>query len=216
MSVHIAERISFTTDLWTGCHKVKHYHTLPSPDNMQFHHQCITTKEVSVAQCREFGKWNWRGVKQMGITDYIYGATTDNAWNIRNAIVDIMELYHLSCIGHTLQLSVDKSFWFTSVVWLLGRVKKPVERFKRSMKETYALCDKQILLDIPQHELIQQCDTRWNFTLYMLQRVKEQQPALFSVLYESKDSRSFSFPWWVWMKSFGGFCGCPGAIWRGH
>ena len=80
MSVHIAERISFTTDLWTGCHKVKHYHTLPSPDNMQFHHQCITTKEVSVAHNAEnlaneieemLNKW--------GITDYIYGATTDNA-----------------------------------------------------------------------------------------------------------------------------------------
>ena len=62
-----------------------------------------------------------------------------------------------------------------------------VEHFKRSTKETYALRDKQILLDIPQHELIQQCDTRWNSTLYMLQRVKEQQPALCSVLLESKD-----------------------------
>ena len=88
---------------------------------------------------------------------------------------------------YTLQLSADKSFRLTSVVWHLGRVKKPVEHFKRSTKETYALCDKQILLDIPQHELIQQCDTRWNSTLYMLQRVKEQQPALCSVLLESKD-----------------------------
>ena len=117
MSVHIAERISFTTDLWTGCHKVEHYHTLPSPDNMQFHHHCITTKEVSVAHNAEnlaneieevLNKW--------GITDCIYGATTDNARNIRNAIVDIMELHHLRCIGHTLRLSVDKSFRLTSGV----------------------------------------------------------------------------------------------------
>ena len=98
-----------------------------------------------------------------------------------------MELHHLGSIGHTLQLSINKSFQFTSVVLLLGRVKKLVEHFKRSTKETYLLCDKQILLDLPQHELIQQCDTRWNSTLYMLQRVKEQQPALCSVLLESKD-----------------------------
>ena len=94
------------------------------------------------------------------IRDRIYGATTDNAQNIRNAITDIMELHHLGCIGHTLQLSVNKSFRLISVARLLGRVKKLVEHFKRSTKETYALHDKQILLDIPQHELIQQCDTR--------------------------------------------------------
>ena len=115
------------------------------------------------------------------------GATTDNAQNIRNAIVGIMEIHHLGCIGHTLQLSVNKSFRLTLVARLLGRVKKLVEHFKRSTKETYLLRDKQILLDLPQHELIQQCDTRWNSTLYMLQHIKEQQPALCSVLLESKD-----------------------------
>jgi len=49
---------------------------------------------------------------EWGVRDKIYGATTDNAQNIRNAIVDFMELYHLGCIGHTLQLqlSVNKSF----------------------------------------------------------------------------------------------------------
>ena len=67
---------------------------------------------------------------------------------------------------------------------LLRRVKKLVEHFKQSTKETYLLCDKKTLLDLPQHELIQLCETRWNF---MLQRVKEQQPALCSVLLESKD-----------------------------
>ena len=190
-SVHTAECISFTTDLWTGCHNRAYMaitiHYL-FPDNMQFHHHCITTQEVSVAHNAEnlanaieevLNKW--------GIRDRIYGATTDNAQNIRNAIIDIMELHHLGCIGHTLQLSVNKSFRLTSVARLLGRVKKLVEHFKRSTKETYALRDKQILLDILQHELIQQCDTRWNSTLYMLQRVKEQQPALCSVLLESKD-----------------------------
>ena len=41
------------------------------------------------------------------------GATTDNAQNIRNAIVGIMEICHLGCIEHTLQLSVNKSFQLT-------------------------------------------------------------------------------------------------------
>ena len=96
-----------------------------SPDNMQIHHHCVTTWEVSVAHNAEnlaneieevLSKW--------GIKDQIYGATTDNAQNIKNTIVDIMELHHLGCIGHTLQLNVNKSFQLSPVARLLGRVKK--------------------------------------------------------------------------------------------
>jgi len=85
-----------------------------------------------------------------------------------------MHVHHLGCIGHTLQLSVNESFQLTSVAKLLGRIEKLVEHFKQSTKETYLLHDKQILLDLPQHELIQQCETQWNSTLYLLQHVKEQ------------------------------------------
>ena len=96
-------------------------------------------------------------LNEWGIRERIYGATTDNAQNIRNAIVGIMELHHLGCIGHTLQLSINKSFRLTSVARLLamGRIKRFVEHFKRSTKETYLLRDKQILLDLPHYELIQ-------------------------------------------------------------
>ena len=163
MSVYTAEYVSFTTDLWTGCHG-RAYMAITihyiSPDNMQFHHHCITTQEVSVAHNAEnLANEIEEVLNEWGIRERIYGATTDNTQNIRNAIVDIMELHHLGCIGHTLQLSVNKSFRLTSVARLLGRIKKLVEHFKRSTKETYLLCDKQILLDLPQHELIQQCDT---------------------------------------------------------
>ena len=52
MSVCTAEYISFTTGLWTGCHSWAYMaitiHYL-SPDDMQIHHHCITTQEVSVA-----------------------------------------------------------------------------------------------------------------------------------------------------------------------
>ena len=123
-----------------------------SPDNMQFHHHYITTQQVSVAHNAEnFANEIEEMLNEWGIRERIYGATTDNAQNIRNAIVDIMELHHLGCIGHTLQLSVNKSFRLTSVAWLLGQIKKLVEHFKRSTRETYLLRDKQILLDLPQH-----------------------------------------------------------------
>ena len=86
-SVHKAEYISFTTDLWTGCHSRAYMfitiHYL-SPDDMQIHHYCVITREVSVAHNAEnlaneieevLSKW--------GIKDQIYGATTDDAQNIK-------------------------------------------------------------------------------------------------------------------------------------
>ena len=81
-------------------------------------------------------------LNQWDIRDKIYGATTDIAQNIRNAIVKILELHHLGCVGHTLQLSVNKSFKLSPVARFLGKVKKLAERFKRPTKETYLLCDK--------------------------------------------------------------------------
>ena len=82
-----------------------------SRDDMQIHHHCITTQEVFVAHNAENLAYEIEEVlNKWDIKDIIYGATTDNAQNIRNAIVDIMELHHMGCIGHTLQLSVNKSF----------------------------------------------------------------------------------------------------------
>ena len=46
----------------------------------------------------------------MGIRDRFMVPPQTMPKNIRNTIVDIMELHHLGCIEHTLKLSVNKSF----------------------------------------------------------------------------------------------------------
>jgi len=38
----------------------------------------------------------------------IYDCTTDNAGNITNAVVNHLNLVHISCIGHTVQFSIEK------------------------------------------------------------------------------------------------------------
>ena len=112
---------------------------------------------------------------------------TDNCKNIVNAVVEHLEVFHLPCIGHTLQLAVEKAFHLSDVMSVLGRVRKLVGHFKKSSKATYSLREKQQLLGLPQHELIQQCDTRWGSVYNMLERFMEQQPALCAVLLESSD-----------------------------
>ena len=79
-------------------------------------HNALCTQEISIAHTAEnladevskiLADWN--------LLEKLYGATTDNARNVRNAVVDIMQVVHLGCVGHTLQLSVSKAFVLTPV-----------------------------------------------------------------------------------------------------
>ena len=84
---------------------------------------------------------------------------TDNCQNIVNAVNDHLQVLHLPCFGHTLQLSVQKAFNLNEIAVVLGKVHKLVGHFKKSSKAKYCLHEKQKLLNLPDHELIQQCDT---------------------------------------------------------
>jgi len=120
-----------------------------------------------------------------GISSKVFGATTDNGQNMVNAI-ELLGLDHFPCLAHTLQLAVKKAFTIPCVSTAIGRCKKLIEHFNKSTKETYRLREKQKMLQIKEHKLIQDCPTRWGSTLAMLQRVSEQQAAIAAVLIEGK------------------------------
>ena len=61
-----------------------------------------------------------------------------------------------------------------------------MEHFHKSTNVMHALRQKQQLLGIPEHVLIQQCETRWS-SIAMLERVIEQQQALCAALIDSQD-----------------------------
>ena len=48
--------------------------------------------------------------------------TTDNAANIRNAIVNELELPYFGCVGHIFQLSFRKAFRLSQVDRVVGKV----------------------------------------------------------------------------------------------
>jgi len=112
--------------------------------------------------------------------------TTDNARNVKNT-VDSLEFTHFGCIGHTLQLSISRGLQLGFISRVLGRVRKLVEHFHKSTKATYALRQKQQLLGVPEHALVQQCETRWSSTFAMLERIVEQQESLCAVLLDNQD-----------------------------
>jgi len=108
------------------------------------------------------------------IDDEVFAATTDNGSNVVNAIVDHFDLIHMPCIGHNLQLSIKKVLDLPAVQKVIARSKKCIAHFNKSTKEMYKLREKQKLLKLPEHELIQNCITRWGSTLHMLERIQEQ------------------------------------------
>ena len=94
----------------------------------------------------------------------------------------------MPCIGHTLQLSIKRVFDIPAVQKVIGRCKKCIAHFSKSTKETYKLHQKQKLLKLPEHDLVQDCITRWGSTLHMLERIQEQQAAIAAVLMEGRNT----------------------------
>ena len=115
---------AITTDLWTSQHQNRSYISLTAHFvTPEFHlkARCLQTKEIltdhsaqSIAEIlRTFiAEWN--------INFKVFGATTDNGSNVVNAIVDL-QLIHMPCIGHTLQLSIKKAFDLPAVQRVIGR-----------------------------------------------------------------------------------------------
>nr|XP_055038565.1 E3 SUMO-protein ligase ZBED1-like [Misgurnus anguillicaudatus] len=95
---------------------------------------------------------------------------------------------HITCFAHTLNLASQKGLGVDRASRLLGKVRKIVCYFHRSPIACHVLQEKQTLMDLPKHKLIQDIITRWNSSFEMLERFLEQQPAIMATLM-SKDLR---------------------------
>ena len=87
---------------------------------------------------------------------------------------------HLRCAIHTLQLGIEDSFKECegAVDDLLATCRSIVGHYNHSTKSNERLHVTQERLGVPEHDLVQCVDTRWNSTYLMLQRLLEQKEAL--------------------------------------
>ncbi|XP_062577042.1 E3 SUMO-protein ligase ZBED1-like [Saccostrea cucullata] len=110
-------------------------------------------------------------------------ATSDNAANEQKAY-EILGWNRFGCYGHRINLVVKNSLTFPEVSRVLGKARTLVGFFHKSSSMTSMLHDKQKLLFSDSkvgHRLLIDVATRWNSTLYMLQRLLEQAPVLMAL-----------------------------------
>ena len=120
----------------------------------------------------------------------------DNAANITAAIRD-GGFANIGCVDHTLQLAINDSLKVDAVADLIKTVKTVVGHFHRSSASRQLLSNIQVQLQVPEHQLSQECSTRWNSTFYMLERFHEQRRAITTVLPETTCTAELTISQWT-------------------
>ncbi|KAF0038023.1 hypothetical protein F2P81_010897 [Scophthalmus maximus] len=126
-------------------------------------------------------------IQEWGLTSKDPAVSMDNAANMVRA-VEILQLMHVGCFAHTLNLASQAGLKIPAVSRLLARVRRIVTFFHRSTTANHILKEKQKLLQLPVHKLTVDAGTRWNSALDMLERFLEQQSAISATLL-SQDMR---------------------------
>jgi len=112
---------------------------------------------------------------------------TDNGSNIKKSLRDDLKILNLPCSVHTLNLSVQKAFALPEVHTAVARAKRVIEHFNNTRLDFEELEEKQQLLGLPKHKLIQTVPHRWKSVYDMIERLCEQQAAVSTVLHNHRD-----------------------------
>ena len=128
------------------------------------------------------------------ITFQVSAFTTDNGSNIVKALNEDIPKIRIPCAGHNLNLSVHAALTIHSVQKAVARCRKIVAQFNHSRLDREELVKKQKQLEIPQHSLIKDVETRWNSTYDMIKRLCEQQAAVAAVPLPKRDLSHLELP----------------------
>ncbi|XP_054012802.1 E3 SUMO-protein ligase ZBED1-like [Hylaeus anthracinus] len=108
--------------------------------------------------------------KEWEIFNKVDFATTDNASNMKTAILKYCRWKHVSCFGHSLNLIVKSSLNNDAINLLLENVRKIVNYFKKSTTAAEKLKKYQLNSGRNVQKLIHNVSTRWNSTYTMIDR----------------------------------------------
>ena len=173
-----APYVSVTTDIWSSIQSIG-YMTITAhclTPNWELKSLVLQTRALSEAHTAA----NIAGVlkqcaNERQIEDKLVGICTDNAANA-TAAVSICGWRHIPCLAHTLNLVVQAALSGGHSgqpgphAAVIKRIKDIVSYFHRSIKASDELRKVQAQLSLPEYKLMQECETRWNSTFFMLER----------------------------------------------
>ncbi|XP_039969915.1 zinc finger BED domain-containing protein DAYSLEEPER-like [Bactrocera tryoni] len=179
--IRSGEKFCITTDCWTSRNTsssfavTAHYvsenfeltSVLLSSSQLRQNH---TAENVSEAIQQIVSDWK--------INEKILLAVSDNASNIKSAIINKLGWKHFGCMAHTINLIVKEGLRIPEVEQVTDKVKIIVAHFKKSTSANEAFKNYQRNSGKEPLELIQQVETRWNSTLAMLERFSELEEAV--------------------------------------
>ncbi|XP_072400709.1 zinc finger BED domain-containing protein 4-like [Diabrotica undecimpunctata] len=181
-----AESVTITTDMWSSRNSDSFIGVTAHFINDKFELESILLEvclfegsHTSVNLANELR----RVITEWDLHNKIFIVITDNAANVKKAILEELQLKHLGCLAHTINLIAQDGL--KVIESLIEKVKLVVSLFKRSnlAKEKLDWYQKQNGKD--PKKLIQAVPTRWNSVYYMLERIvnlKEEVRASIAVL----------------------------------
>uniref|UniRef100_A0A3P8QXP5 BED-type domain-containing protein n=1 Tax=Astatotilapia calliptera TaxID=8154 RepID=A0A3P8QXP5_ASTCA len=193
-SLKSAERVAITCDSWTS-RATDNYLTITSHHIDQewrlVSHVLQTRTTEASHTAANLSEIMFKAIEEWELTNKNPVIVTDNAANMVRA-VEITGWLHIGCFAHTLNLASQAGLKVPAVAQLLGRVRRIASFFHRSTVASCKLKEKQKILNLPAHKLVNDGVTRWNSTLEMLERFLEQQPAISAALLSPEVRRNDS------------------------
>ena len=105
---------------------------------------------------------------------------TDNAANMLTASREL-NLAHVNCFAHTLQLAIEDGLKLPQILRVLGAARKLGTHFSHSLLATNALLCKQ---GDSKLKLVQDVPTRWNSSYDMMARLLKLRVAVYGVIFD--------------------------------
>ena len=176
--------VSITTDLWTST-------TMQPYITVTAHYLSDTWEMQAKVLCTLFMSERHTAVNiAQRLTDVIqewgldvFACVHDNASSMNLAMSLCGEIQEdIGCTGHTLQLAIKKGLELPDVEKTIDAARRVVSHFRHSSVATCALKTRQDALKVKDNRLQNDCATRWNSTITMLERLDEQRIPVQAVL----------------------------------
>ena len=184
------QKVAVTTDLWTSI-GARSYMTVTGhyiDDEWEMHSPVLGTRTLDDRHTGENIATSLHKIAdEFGLT--VTSIVTDNAGNMLTA-ASSGNFTRIACFAHTLQLSINEGLKHATVVKALATGKRLVGHFSHSAVATQALIEHQSRMGIERPlKLVQDVQTRWNSSLYMMERLLKLRVPLYAVICDDKVTR---------------------------